>query len=143
MKEKDLKNFYNEDKIIKDLLSKCQYIKEVTPELENSKLKREYKKTLNKLGKMQEKQNKIMDQINKLEDSTYKRILYNIYILGMSLEQCSAEMNYDYYVLTKKKRSAIKEFEQIERGQKKTKKDKDFKLKNKYNNNIKRNCDRT
>ena len=74
----------------------------------------QYDKILEILGKDQEKQNEIILQIRRLEEP-YRTILTDKYILGMSLEEISIDINYSYDRTCKMHGIALNEFDKLDK----------------------------
>ena len=74
----------------------------------------QYDKILEISKKDQEKQNEIILQIRKLEEP-YRTILTDKYILGMSLEEISIDINYSYDRTCKMHGIALNEFDKLDK----------------------------
>ena len=60
-----------------------------------------------------QEQNKIISQIQSLEDSRYIEILYKRYVEFKSFELIAVELNYEYSWVTRIHNQALEEFEQM------------------------------
>lgn len=67
---------------------------------------------LNKIIREQEKQKKILEQLNKVEQP-YRLILEKGYIQGKTLVTVASEMNYTYEYIRKANGIALKKFEEV------------------------------
>ena len=84
------------------------------PNYELEKLIDEFKETFELIKKEQEKQNKILKQLNELKP-LYKRILTKKYIEGKKLEQVAIEVNYNYYTTCRFNGYALNEFDKLDK----------------------------
>lgn len=87
------------------------------PNYELEKVIDEFKETLELIKKEQEKQNKILEQLNGLKP-LYKRILTKKYIEGKKLEQVAIEVNYNYYTTCRFNGYALNEFDKLNKKEK-------------------------
>jgi predicted ATPase len=128
MTKEDLYNYINNKEYIEKQLEEynntlelLRYKKTIDKRLTN-----QYTKIFKKLIKQKERQNEILKILDSMENTTHRNILYNIYIYGMTPEECAGQMNYDYFVLQKKKSNALKNFENTKVDKKRQKKTKIF-----------------
>ena len=84
------------------------------PNYELEEIIDEFKETLELIKKEQEKQNKILKQLNELKP-LYKRILTKKYIEGKKLEQVAIEVNYNYYTTCRFNGYALNEFDKLDK----------------------------
>lgn len=82
------------------------------PNYELEKVIDEFKETLELIKKEQEKQNRVLEQLNGLKP-LYKRILTKKYIEGKKLEQVAIEVNYNYYTTCRFNGYALNEFDKL------------------------------
>lgn len=70
----------------------------------------------------QEELIKVIDQLDKMENTKYRNILYKRYIEGKSYEKISIEMNYSYDVVCRYNGLGLNEYDKLEKqiGQKKS-----------------------
>ena len=73
----------------------------------------EFKETLELIKKEQQKQNKILEQLNGLKP-LYKRILTKRYIEGKRLEQVAIEVHYSYHTTCRFNGYALNEFDKLD-----------------------------
>ena len=130
MKREDLKNYRYNQNWIKRQLENYEEQKTIVynitqnldgmPKAKNKPnygledLMDQYDKILEILKKDQEKQNEIILQIRKLEEP-YRTILTDKYILGMSLEEISIDINYSYDRTCKMHGIALNEFDKLDK----------------------------
>ena len=62
----------------------------------------------------EEKQKKIVEQINKIE-FPYRNILFKVYIQGKSLVTVASEMEYDYKHMCYKNGIALNKFDELDK----------------------------
>ena len=130
MKREDLKNYrYNKNWIKRQLESyeeQKTIVNNITQNLDGmpkaknkpnyglEDLMDQYDKILKILKKDQEKQNEILIQIRELEEP-YRTIITDKYILGMSLEEISIDINYSYDRTCKMHGIALNEFDKLDK----------------------------
>lgn len=130
MKREDLKNYrYNKNWIKRQLESyeeQKTIVYNITQNLDGmpkaknkpnyglEDLMDQYDKILKILKKDQEKQNEILIQIRELEEP-YRTIITDKYILGMSLEEISIDINYSYDRTCKMHGIALNEFDKLDK----------------------------
>lgn len=70
----------------------------------------------------QEELIKVIDQLDQMENTKYRNILYKRYIEGKSYEKISIEMNYSYDVVCRYNGLGLNEYDKLEKqiGQKKS-----------------------
>lgn len=68
---------------------------------------------INKINAHQEKQSKILEQLDKVEQP-YRLILDKVYIQGKTLVRVADEMNYSYGDICRKHGIALKKFDKVE-----------------------------
>ena len=131
MTRKDLKNYLDNQKWLEEQLENYEAKKEKVikitqtlngmpkasgkPNYELEELMDEYNKILVLIKKDQEKQNKILEQLNCLEP-LYKRILTKRYIEGKKLEEIAVEINYNYYTTCRYNGYALNEFDKLDKN---------------------------
>lgn len=69
-----------------------------------------FNELMQKIIKEKELQNKIVEQVNKIE-FPYRNILYKVYIQGKSLVKTASEMDYDYKYMCKMHGFALEKFD--------------------------------
>ncbi len=130
MKREDLKNYRYNKNWIKRQLENYEEQKAIVynisqnldgmPKAKNKpnygleNLMDQYNKILEILEKDQEKQNEILIQIRELEEP-YRTIITDKYILGMSLEEISIDINYSYDRTCKMHGIALNEFDKLDK----------------------------
>lgn len=130
MKREDLKNYRYNKNWIKRQLENYEEQKTIVynitqnldgmPKAKNKPnygledLMDQYDKILKILKKDQEKQNEILIQIRELEEP-YRTIITDKYILGMSLEEISIDINYSYDRTCKMHGIALNEFDKLDK----------------------------
>ena len=87
------------------------------PNYELEKIIDDFKDTMEIIHKEQEKQNKILEQLNKLKP-LYKRILTKRYIEGKKLEQVAIEVNYGYHTTCRFNGYALNDFDKLDKKEK-------------------------
>ena len=129
MTREDLKNYYNTQKWIKEQKElyeeqrvRAEELKAVyidgLPKAKNKpnyaieELIDQFNKIIEDMNKLQQKQNEITQHLAKMENSTYRLILFYKYIKGKSLEEISTEMNYNYKHLCKLHGYALNDFDE-------------------------------
>lgn len=81
-------------------------------EAENlAKLMDIFDELMQKIIKEKELQNKIVEQVNKIE-FPYRNILFKVYIQGKSLVKVASEMNYSYVQICRKHGIALNKFDE-------------------------------
>ena len=130
MNREDLKNYKHNQMWIKDQMNYIEAQKETInrlnstlsdmpkgsrkvndTEAENiSKLMDSFDKMMKIIIQEEEKQKKIVEQINKIE-FPYRNILFKTYIQGKSLVKTASEMNYDYKYMCKMHGFALEKFD--------------------------------
>ena len=130
MNREDLKNYKYNQNWIKRQLEKYEEQKAMVynitqnldgmPKAKNKSnygledLMDQYDKILDVLKEDQKRQNEIILQIRKLEEP-YRTILTDKYILGMSLEEISIDINYSYDRTCKMHGIALNEFDKLDK----------------------------
>lgn len=137
MTREDLKKYYNTQKFIeaeKELYEenrvRAEELKAVVidgmPKAKNKpnyaieKLLDQFNEILERIAKQQEKQNKIMKQLEEMENSTYRLILFYKYIKNKEYEEIATKLHYDYYEICRKHGYALNEFDKLDIAQKNT-----------------------
>lgn len=130
MNREDLKNYKHNQMWIKDQMNYIEAQKETInrlnstlsdmpkgsrkvndTEAENiSKLIDSFDKMMKIIIQEEEKQKKIVEQINKIE-FPYRNILFKTYIQGKSLVKTASEMDYDYKYMCKMHGFALEKFD--------------------------------
>lgn len=130
MNREDLKNYKHNQMWIKDQMNYIEAQKETInrlnstlsdmpkgsrkvndTEAENiSKLMDSFDKMMKIIIQEEEKQKKIVEQINKIE-FPYRNILFKTYIQGKSLVKTASEMDYDYKYMCKMHGFALEKFD--------------------------------
>lgn len=72
-----------------------------------------YNDILSYLNQLQEKQNAIVLQLSKMQNSTYRLILFYKYIKGMTLDAISVELDRGYKYICNLHGYALNEFDKI------------------------------
>lgn len=130
MTREDLKNYINNKKWIKGQIE--NYIEQRTiaeglravvidgmPKAKNKpnyaveNLIDKYNEILEYLTQEQEKLNQIIKQLDKMENSTYKLILFYKYIKGLSLEEVAVEIERDWKYTCNLHGYALNEFDKV------------------------------
>lgn len=82
-------------------------------EAENlTKLMDMFNELMQKIIKQKELQNKIVEQVNKIE-FPYRNILFKVYIQGKSLVTVASEMNYSYVHVCREHGIALNKFDEM------------------------------
>lgn len=134
MNREDLKRYKNKQQWIKDQINYIETQKETVNRLNsilsdmprtsrnvNDKEAENISKLIDSFDEMmqiiiqeEEKQKKIVEQINKVE-FPYRNILFKVYIQGKSLVTVACEMNYDYKHMCYKHGIALNKFEELDK----------------------------
>lgn len=130
MNRKDLINYINNKKWIKGQIENYIEQKTIAEELKAvvidgmpkakdkpnyavEELLDSYDSIINYLKKQQEKQNEITLQLDKMENATYKLILFYKYIQGLSLEEVAVKIEKDWKYTCNLHGYALNEFDKI------------------------------
>lgn len=137
MTREDLKNYYYNQKWIdeqielyKEQKARAESIKSMNydgmPKPNNKsnyaieELIDKYNEILEIMKEGQEKQNQIIKQLERMENSTFRLILFYKYINSKGYEEIATILNYDYYEICKKHGYALNEFDKLDNVHKKT-----------------------
>lgn len=128
MNREDLKNYRYNQQWVEEQISKYEEMKEkaynlgqVTDGMPKPKNKPNYtledlidkfNEILEVMYKNQNKQNEIIEQLDLIEP-LYRNILYFRYIKGLSLEQISEKIGYNYYKTCRLNGEALQKFDEL------------------------------
>ena len=115
----DLYNYRNNEKYIKAQIRvyKCKRKRlEDLKKSDNTKIEKilkMYDNLLDNLLEQQKNQDKILERLQLIKNTTHRNILFMYYIDGMRLRDISLELDYDYNYIKKQKISALDEFDKL------------------------------
>jgi hypothetical protein len=115
----DLFNYRNNEKFIKAQIRvyKCKRKRiEDLKKPDNNKIEKilkMYDNLLDNLLEQQKNQDKILEKLQLIKNTTHRNILFMYYIDGMRLRDISLELDYDYNYIKKQKISALDEFDKL------------------------------
>lgn len=115
----DLFNYRNNEKFIKAQIRvyKCKRKRiEDLKKPDNNKIEKilkMYDNLLDNLLEQQKNQDKILERLQLIKNTTHRNILFMYYIDGMRLRDISLELDYDYNYIKKQKMDALDEFDKL------------------------------
>jgi len=115
----DLYNYRNNEKYIKAQIRVYKYKRKRIEDLkkpDNNKIEKilkMYDNLLDNLLEQQKNQDKILEKLQLIKNTTHRNILFMYYIDGMRLRDISLELDYDYNYIKKQKMSALDEFDKL------------------------------
>lgn len=115
----DLFNYRNNEKFIKAQIRvyKCKRKRiEDLKKPDNNKIEKilkMYDNLLDNLLEQQKNQDKILERLQLIKNTTHRNILFMYYIDGLNLRDISLELDYDYGYIKKQKMDALDEFDKL------------------------------
>ena len=115
----DLFNYRNNEKFIKAQIRVYKCKRKRIEDLKNpdnnkiEKILKMYDNLLDNLLEQQKNQDKILERLQLIKNTTHRNILFMYYIDGMRLRDISLELDYDYNYIKKQKMDALDEFDKL------------------------------
>lgn len=115
----DLYNYRNNEKYIKAQIRVYKYKRKRIEDLKKTdnnkieKILKMYDNLLDNLLEQQKNQDKILERLQLIKNTTHRNILFMYYIDGLNLRDISLELDYDYNYIKKQKMSALDEFDKL------------------------------
>lgn len=115
----DLFNYRNNEKFIKAQIRVYKCKRKRIEDLKNpdnnkiEKILKMYDNLLDNLLEQQKNQDKILERLQLIKNTTHRNILFMYYIDGMRLRDISLELDYDYGYIKKQKMDALDEFDKL------------------------------
>ena len=120
MTKKDLIDYRNNEEFIEILIRKYKKklaiyegLREFCTNQVIDELVKAHNKMVDALVKQQQRQDKILEIIQKIENTNQRNTLFKYFVEGQSLKDISIEIDIDYSCVRKYNMEAIKEFERI------------------------------
>ena len=115
----DLFNYRNNEKFIKAQIRVYKCKRKRIEDLKNQdnnkieKILKMYDNLLDNLLEQQKNQDKILERLQLIKNTTHRNILFMYYIDGLNLRDISLELDYDYGYIKKQKMDALDEFDKL------------------------------